>query len=88
MHQAGFKSGDPVVAAGSMGDPDAYADREGNPVARAVINGDSISMDSMRIAASQKAADARAATATATVQQTYSDGFAAPMPAQTAGRTM
>jgi single-stranded DNA-binding protein len=88
MHQAGFKSGDPVVAAGNMGDSDAYADREGNPVARAVINGDSISMDSMRIAASQKAADARAATATATVQQTYSDGFAAPMPAQTAGRTM
>lgn len=59
MNAAGFKSGDPVVATGSLADPDAYVDKAGEARARTVINGESLSLDNLRIAGDTRRAEQR-----------------------------
>jgi hypothetical protein len=60
LDATGFKQGDPVVATGMLSDPEAYVDKAGNAQARNVINGDTMSLDSLRITAASQRAEARA----------------------------
>jgi hypothetical protein len=60
LDASGFKQGDPVVATGTLSDPEAYVDKAGVAQARNVINGDTMSLDSLRITAASQRAEARA----------------------------
>ena len=59
LDATGFKQGDPVVATGALSDPEAYVDKAGNAQARNVVNGDTMSLDSLRITEASQRAEAR-----------------------------
>lgn len=60
LDASGFKQGDPVVATGTLSDPEAYIDKAGVAQACNVVNGDTLSLDSLRITAASQRAEARA----------------------------
>lgn len=55
VSQAGFSKGDPVCVAGALGDPEAFTTTDGRVRAQTVILGDTVCIDTMRIAAKDMA---------------------------------
>lgn len=74
-----FRQGDPVVATGRLGQPDAFiSQRDGQAYARTVINGETMQIDAIREAQRNNAATAAneaAMTATASAAATMDDSW-------------
>lgn len=61
LHGLDLRQGDPVVATGSLGQPDAYvSQRDGRAYARTVINGSTLQIDAIREAQRREAAETAA----------------------------
>lgn len=84
LHELDFRQGDPVVATGRLGQPDAFiSQRDGQAYARTVINGETMQIDAIREAQRNSAAAAAnestmTDTATASADVTMDDPWNNP----------
>ena len=59
LHDLDLRQGDPVVATGTLGQPDAFiSQRDGRAYARTVINGSTLQIDAIREAQRREASEA------------------------------